>query len=73
MLRAGICKRLGTLGIDSKESILQAYVACRAGMSNRVVVPAQNRFLGSLKGFQILTLRYIVWWKRFLGIDYWAP
>jgi hypothetical protein len=41
------------------ESIPPAYVAWRAGMSNRVVVPAcqaRNRFLGSLKGLQIRAL-----------------
>ncbi len=39
-------------GIDSKKSILPAYVAWWAGTSNRVLVPdrqAGNRFLGSLK------------------------
>jgi hypothetical protein len=43
----------------SKESIPPAYVAWRAGTSNRVVVPARqagNRFLGSLKGVQIRSL-----------------
>ncbi len=46
-------------GIDSKESIQPAYVAWRAGASNRIVVPAcqaGNRFLGSLKGLQIRAL-----------------
>jgi hypothetical protein len=41
---------------DSMDSIPPAYVAFRAGTSNRVVVPARqagNRFLGSLKGLQI--------------------
>jgi hypothetical protein len=50
--RAPICKRLRSPGIDSKESITPAYVAWRAGTSNRVVIPARhagNRFLGSLK------------------------
>ncbi len=51
----------GALGIDSEESIPSAYVAWRAGTTNRVAVPparkAGNRFLGSLKGLQI----------RFLG------
>jgi hypothetical protein len=54
--RARICKRLWSPGIDSKELISPAYVACRAGTTNRVVVPArqaENRFLGSLKGLQI--------------------
>jgi hypothetical protein len=51
--RARICKRLSSPGIDSMDSIPPA---CRAGTSNRVVVPAPqagNRFLGSLKGLQI--------------------
>jgi hypothetical protein len=54
--RARICKRLWSPGIDSEESISPAYVACRAGSTNRVVVPArqaENRFLGSMKGLQI--------------------
>jgi hypothetical protein len=54
--RARICKRLWSPGIDSEESISPAYVACRAGATNRAVVPARqvwNRFLGSLKGLQI--------------------
>jgi hypothetical protein len=45
--------------IDSDESIPPAYVALRAGTTNRVVVPAcqaGNRFLGSLKGLQIQVL-----------------
>jgi hypothetical protein len=53
--RARICKRLRSPGIDSKVLISPAYVAWRAGTSNRVVVPARqagNRFLGSLKGRQ---------------------
>ncbi len=40
----------------AQESIQPAYVAWRAGTTNRVVVPARqagNRFLGSLKGLQI--------------------
>ncbi len=56
--RARICKRLWSPEIDSEESIRQAYVAWRAGRTNRVVVPARqarNRFLGSLKGLQIRT------------------
>jgi hypothetical protein len=54
--RARICKRLLSPGIDSEESISPVYVACRAGTTNRAVVPARqagNRFLGSLKGLQI--------------------
>jgi hypothetical protein len=42
--------------MDSKESIPPAYVAWLAGTSNKVFVPARqagNRFLGSLKAFQI--------------------
>jgi hypothetical protein len=53
---ARICKRLWSPGIDSEESISPAYVACRAGTTNRVVVPAcqpENRFLGSIKDLQI--------------------
>ncbi len=38
---ARICKCLRSPGIDSKESIPPAYVAWRAGTSNRVVVPAR--------------------------------
>ncbi len=48
--RARICKRLWSLGIDSEKSIPPAYVAWRAGTTNRVVAPsrqAENRFLGS--------------------------
>ncbi len=54
--RARICKRLWRPGIDSEDSIPPAYVAWRAGTTNRVVVPARqagNRFLGSLTGLQI--------------------
>ncbi len=50
---------LRSSGIDSKESILPAYVAWRASTSNRVVVPARltgNLFLDSLKGLQIRAL-----------------
>jgi hypothetical protein len=56
---ARICKRLWSPGIDSEESISPAYVACRAGTTNRVVEPSRqagNRFLGSLKGLQIRAL-----------------
>ncbi len=55
-IRARICKRLRSLGIDSEESISPAYVAWWSGTTNRVVVPARqagNRFLGFLKGLQI--------------------
>jgi hypothetical protein len=57
--RARICKRLRSPGIDSEESIPPAYVAWRAAMTNRVVVPARqvgNRFLGFFKGLQIRAL-----------------
>jgi hypothetical protein len=43
VIGARICKRLSSPGIDS------AYVAWRAGTTNRVVAPAHqagNRFLG---------------------------
>jgi hypothetical protein len=59
LYRARICKRLWRPGIDAEESIPPAYVAWRAGTTNRVVVPARqagNRFLGSLKGLQIRAL-----------------
>jgi hypothetical protein len=49
----------------AQESIPPAYVAWRAGTSNRVVAPARqtgNRFLGSLKSFQIRAHGFI-WWK----------
>ena len=55
-VRARICKRLTRPGIDSEDSIPPAYVAWRAGTTNRVVVQARqavNRFLGSFKGLQI--------------------
>jgi hypothetical protein len=54
-----ICKRLRRRGIDSEDSIPLAYVAWRAGMTKRVVVPVcqpGNRFLGSFKGLQIRAL-----------------
>ncbi len=55
--KASICKRIWSQGIDSKESKSPClYVAWRAGMIERVFVPArqaENRFLGSLKGLQI--------------------
>ncbi len=37
--RARICKRLRRPGIDSEDSIPPAYVAWRAGTTNRVVLP----------------------------------
>jgi hypothetical protein len=55
MNRASICKRLRRPGIDSEDLIPPAFVAWRAGMTNRVVVPARqagNRLLGSLKGLK---------------------
>ncbi len=57
---ARIFKRLRSPGIDSEKSIPLAYVAWRAGTTNRVVVPARqawNRFRGSLKGLQIRAQR----------------
>ncbi len=45
----------------AQKSIQLAYVAWRAGTTNRVVVPARqakNRFLGSLKGLQIQALNH---------------
>jgi hypothetical protein len=57
LVRARICKRLRSPGIDFEESIPIAYEAAwRSCTTNRVVVPtsqAGNRFLGSLKGLQI--------------------
>ncbi len=56
LIRARICKRLRSPGIDSEESIPQAYVAQRAGTTNRVAEPARqagSRFLGSWKGLQV--------------------
>ena len=41
-VRARFCKRLTRPGIDSKVSIPPAYVAWRAGTTNRVVVPARQ-------------------------------
>jgi hypothetical protein len=46
-------------GFDCEESIPPAYVAWRAGLPNRVVVPAHqagNRFLGFSKDLQTLAL-----------------
>ncbi len=46
----------GRPGIDSEDSISPAYVAWRAGKTNRVVLPARqagSRFLGALTGLQI--------------------
>ncbi len=43
----------------AQESISPAYIAWRAGTTNRVVVPArqpENRFLGSSKGLQVRAL-----------------
>ncbi len=41
---AWICKRLRSSGIDSKESIMPAYVALQAGTtnSNRVIIPVHQ-------------------------------
>jgi hypothetical protein len=63
MSRARICKCLKRPEIDSQDSIPPAYVAWRAGTSNRIVVPARqagNRFLCSLKGLQIRALHTIL-------------
>jgi hypothetical protein len=57
--RARICKRSWSPGINSDGPVPPAYVAWRAGTTNRVVVQARhagNRFLGSLKGLQIRAL-----------------
>jgi hypothetical protein len=54
--RARICKHLWSPGIDSEDSIPPAYLAWRAGTTNRIIVLARqagNRFPGSLKGLQI--------------------
>ncbi len=67
--RARICKRLRRPGIDSEVLIPPAYVARRAGTTNRVVVPARqagNRFLGFLKIYKYglmenVNLRYPLW------------
>ncbi len=56
---ARICKRLRSPESDSKKSLPPAYVAWRAGTSNRVIIPARqagNRFLGSLQVLQIRAL-----------------
>jgi hypothetical protein len=53
---ARTCKRIRRPGINSGDSIPPAYVAWRAGTTNRVGVPARqvgNRFLGSFIGLQI--------------------
>jgi hypothetical protein len=59
--RVRISKLLWSLGIDdSNESIPPAYVAWRAGTTNRVVAPvreAGNRFMDSLKGLQMRALQ----------------
>jgi hypothetical protein len=60
-------------GIDSKVSIPPAYVAWRAGASNRVDVPGR-RFLGCLKGLQIRSGRPVrqIWLsykESNLGLD----
>jgi hypothetical protein len=53
------CKLLRSPGMDSKESILPAYLAWWAGTSNmgcRTARQSGNRWLGSLKGLQIRAL-----------------
>ncbi len=71
--RDRICKRLLSPEIDSDGPIPPAYVARRAGTTNRVVVQARqagNRFLGS---FHKYGLCYIGWaefisWNQFLKV-----
>jgi hypothetical protein len=46
---ARICKRLWIPESDSEESTSPAYIACRAGTTNRVVVPGRESILGLLK------------------------
>jgi hypothetical protein len=61
---ASICKCLRSPGIDSKESIPPAYVAWRAGTSNRVVVPARpgwESIPGLLKRFTNSGSGYLGW------------
>jgi hypothetical protein len=68
--RSRICKRLRGPGIDSEEKILLAYVALRAGMTNRVGVPAHQE-LESIprlpKKFTNTGSGYIGWRNRILG------
>ncbi len=55
-LKPVIASNLWSPGIDSKKSIAPAYLAWRAGTSNKVVIPprqAGNRILCSLKALQI--------------------
>jgi hypothetical protein len=67
--RGRICKRLWSPGINFEESILPAYVAWRAGTTNRVVEPARdagNRFLGSSKGLQTRAqISFLLQWGYF--------
>jgi hypothetical protein len=80
--RARICKRLWRPGIDSEDSIPPAYVAWRAGTTNRVVVPARqagnrflNRFTNTVSGYVRLSYRSArlhrlaesIPWNRCLG------
>jgi hypothetical protein len=53
--RARICKRLRSPGIDYKESISSAYVAWRAGTTNRLHRLAES-FPGHLKRLPIRAL-----------------
>jgi hypothetical protein len=48
-----ICKRLRSPGFDSKESIQPAYVAWRAGTSNRVIRPTRFTNTGSVIYFTL--------------------
>ncbi len=74
-MRARICKRLCSLGIDYKESIPSAYVAWQAGTTNRVAIPARQAKLaggidslesipGLLKSLQIWAL----WWDKLTSV-----
>jgi hypothetical protein len=57
IIRARICKRLGSPGINSMESIPLAYVDWRAGVLQvGLSYRPPGRFLGSLKGLQIRAL-----------------
>jgi hypothetical protein len=46
-IRARICKRLWSPGIDSEESTPPGYVVWRAGTTNRVAVPARQAGIDS--------------------------
>jgi hypothetical protein len=60
--RARFCKRLKSLGIESKKSIPPAYAAWRAGMTNRVIVPTcQATKTGGIDSLESIP------WHQFLG------